>query len=182
MLQDIRTYFPEMPLRGSHDAMLRIPPEEVRFLTEEEAKAYGLTMMDPVYEECASDTDKKSVDGASGPSMRKLRVTIAEFHCFFALLISRSFSGKALNSGWGLRRAKHMEWRHTETYLDRRAVYSEAAYLKSVLLWLQGHSGPVGGMPKVSNNYAHEEARIDHTFWSGIVDVPSFLPARNSYE
>ena len=43
---------------GLADAMLRIPPEEVRFLTEEEAKAYGLTMMDPVYGECASDTAK----------------------------------------------------------------------------------------------------------------------------
>ena len=32
---------------GLVDAMLRIPPEEVRFLTEEEAKAYDLTMMDP---------------------------------------------------------------------------------------------------------------------------------------
>ena len=58
MLQDIRTYFREMNVaEGLADAMLRIPPEEVRFLTEEEAKAYGLTMMDPVYEECSSDTD-----------------------------------------------------------------------------------------------------------------------------
>ena len=43
---------------GLADAKLRIPPVEVRFPTEEEAKAYGLTMMDPVYEECASDTAK----------------------------------------------------------------------------------------------------------------------------
>jgi hypothetical protein len=78
--------------------------------------------------------------------------------------------------------ARHMGWRYTEIYLDERAVYSEAAYLKSVLLWLQGHSGPLGGMPKVSNNYAHQEARTDQTFWGGMLDVPSFLPARNSYE
>jgi hypothetical protein len=39
MLQDIRMYFPEMNVaEGLADAMLRIPPEEVRFLTEEEAK------------------------------------------------------------------------------------------------------------------------------------------------
>ena len=112
--------------------------------------------------------------------MRKLRVTIAEFHCFFALLISRSFSGKALNSGWGLRRAKHMGWRHTETYLDRRAVYSEAGYLKSVLLWLQGHSGPLGGMPKVSNNYAHEKWLVHRKAIGVFVILVTSLSTRRS--
>jgi hypothetical protein len=75
-----------------------------------------------------------------------------------------------------------MGWRQTEIYFDRQAVYSEAAYLKSVLLWLQGHSRQLGDIPKMSNNCARQKARIDQTFWGGILDVSSFLPARNSYE
>ncbi len=52
MLQDIRSYFREMNVaEGLADAMLRIPPEDVHYLADWEAKAYGLTMMDPVFEE-----------------------------------------------------------------------------------------------------------------------------------
>lgn len=52
MLQDIRAYFREMNVvEGLADAMLRIPPEEVHYLTDEEAKAYGLTNVDPVFQE-----------------------------------------------------------------------------------------------------------------------------------
>jgi hypothetical protein len=70
--------------------------------------------------------------------------------------------------------------RQTETFLDARAVYSEAACLHSVLLWLQGYSGPLGGVPKSSNNYA-APGRMD-TLRHDIMDMPAFLPARNSYE
>lgn len=75
-----------------------------------------------------------------------------------------------------------MGWRHTETSFDKQAIYSEAAYLKSVLLWLQGYPDQLGGVPKVSDNCAHQEAGTHQTLWGGMLDVPSFLPARNSYE
>jgi ATP-dependent protease ClpP protease subunit len=52
MLQDIRSYFREMNVAENlADAMLRIPPEDVHYLTEREAKAYGLAMIDPVFQE-----------------------------------------------------------------------------------------------------------------------------------
>ena len=61
--------------------------------------------------------------------------------------------------------------RQTESYLDRRAVYSEAEYLKAVLFWLQGQSGPPGGLPKAESNPR-----------DGMLDGIAFLPARSSYE
>jgi hypothetical protein len=52
MLQDIRMYFREMNIaEGFADVMLRIPPEAVHFLTYEEANSYGLTNIDPVFQE-----------------------------------------------------------------------------------------------------------------------------------
>jgi ATP-dependent protease ClpP protease subunit len=52
LLQDIRAYFREMNISENlADAMLRIPPGDVHFLTNEEASTYGLTMVDPVFQE-----------------------------------------------------------------------------------------------------------------------------------
>jgi hypothetical protein len=52
MLDRIRAYLHEMNVaEGLADAMLRIPPEEVHFLTFDEADAYGLTIADPVFQE-----------------------------------------------------------------------------------------------------------------------------------
>ena len=61
--------------------------------------------------------------------------------------------------------------RQTESYLDTRAIYSEAEYLKAVLFWLQGQSGPLGGVPKAESNPR-----------DGMLDGIAFLPARSSYE
>ena len=61
--------------------------------------------------------------------------------------------------------------RQTESYLDTRAIYSEAEYLKAVLFWLQGQSGPLGGVPKAESNPRE-----------GMLDGIAFLPARTSYE
>jgi hypothetical protein len=72
--------------------------------------------------------------------------------------------------------------RQTENYFEPRAAYSEATYLKSVLLWLGGHSGPLGGVPKAMRSDASHESIAEATVWGEVVDVPSFLPARSSYE
>jgi hypothetical protein len=49
MLQDLRTYFREMNVAdGLADAMLRINPENIRLLSEEELTNYGLTGADPI--------------------------------------------------------------------------------------------------------------------------------------
>jgi hypothetical protein len=61
--------------------------------------------------------------------------------------------------------------RQTESYLDRRAVYSEAEYLNAVLFWLQGRSGPLGGVPRAEPNPQN-----------GMLDGIAYLPARSFYE
>jgi hypothetical protein len=49
MLQDLRAYFREMNVvDGLADAMLRINPENIRLLSEEELANYGLTPVDPI--------------------------------------------------------------------------------------------------------------------------------------
>jgi hypothetical protein len=49
MLQDLRTYFREMNVAdGLAAAMLRINPENIRLLSEEELANYGLTGADPI--------------------------------------------------------------------------------------------------------------------------------------
>ena len=65
--------------------------------------------------------------------------------------------------------------RQTENYLDTRAVYSEAEYLRSVLLWLQGVSPPLGGFPKPAEAAARSS-------WGEISTCPAFLPARFSHD
>jgi hypothetical protein len=51
-------------------------------------------------------------------------------------------------SGGSQKGVRKMGQRQTRTYLDTRAIYSEAEYLSAILLWLQGYSGPLGGVPK----------------------------------
>jgi hypothetical protein len=59
-LQDIRSYFREMNVsEGLADAMLRIDPENVRFLGESELESYGLTMFDPV------EAEMRDLEGAT---------------------------------------------------------------------------------------------------------------------
>jgi hypothetical protein len=62
--------------------------------------------------------------------------------------------------------------RQTETYLDTRAIYSEAEYLRSVLLWLQGESPALGGFPKTAEAAARRP-------WS---EITTCLPARISHD
>jgi hypothetical protein len=53
-LQDVRAYMREMNVSERlAEAMFRIEPEKVRFLTEKAAEDYGLTAWDPVYNEMA---------------------------------------------------------------------------------------------------------------------------------
>jgi ATP-dependent protease ClpP protease subunit len=52
VLRDVRTYLQEMNVSEQlAEAMFRIEPEKLRFLTESNAAAYGLTEWDPVYKE-----------------------------------------------------------------------------------------------------------------------------------
>jgi hypothetical protein len=84
-------------------------------------------------------------------------------------------------SGGSQKGVRKMGKRQIEPYLDTRAIYSEAAYLSAVLLWLQGYSGPLGGVPKaLISDATHEIA--DANVWGEVVIVPSFVPARSSYE
>ena len=76
---------------------------------------------------------------------------------------------------------RKMGQRQTETYLDTRAIYSEAEYLSAILLWLQGYSGPLGGVPKALISEASHEI-ADENVWGDVVIVPSCVSARSSYE
>ena len=52
MLQDIRSYFREMNVAEQlADAMLRIEPDQIRLLSDEQSNAYGLTDTDPIEQE-----------------------------------------------------------------------------------------------------------------------------------
>jgi ATP-dependent protease ClpP protease subunit len=52
MLQDIRSYFHEMNVSEQlADAMLRIEPDKIRLLSDNELNAYGLTATDPIEQE-----------------------------------------------------------------------------------------------------------------------------------
>ena len=67
---------------------------------------------------------------------------------------------------------------------------TEAAYLKSVLLWLQGNwTEPdpprlysLRAVPQVSPNCSTRRAHAALNRRDGIVDLPAFLPPRNSSE
>jgi hypothetical protein len=84
-------------------------------------------------------------------------------------------------SGGSQKGVRKMGQRRTETYLDTRAIYSEAEYLSAVLLWLQGYSGPLGGVPKALISEASHEV-ADENVWGDVVIVPSCVSARSSYE
>lgn len=82
MLQDIRSYFREMNVaEGLADAMLRIPPKDVHYLTEQEAKAYGLTRVDPVFEE-TNDLQQAQKYGVDRRELMRRRALV-EKNCRF---------------------------------------------------------------------------------------------------
>jgi hypothetical protein len=80
MLQELRTYFREMNVAdGLADAMLRINPENIRLLSEEELANYGLTGADPVAME-TSDLQQAKLYGLDRQEyMRRKR--LAESEC-----------------------------------------------------------------------------------------------------
>jgi len=61
-LQDVRAYMREMNVSERlAEAMFRIEPEKVRYLTEKAAEDYGLTEWDPVYNEMADIEEAKKL-------------------------------------------------------------------------------------------------------------------------
>jgi hypothetical protein len=61
-LQDVRAYMREMNVsEGLAEAMFRIEPEKVRFITPKAAENYGLTEWDPVYNEMADIDEAKKL-------------------------------------------------------------------------------------------------------------------------
>jgi hypothetical protein len=61
-LQDVRAYLREMNVSERlAEAMFRIEPEKVRFLTPKDAENYGLTKWDPVYNEMADIDEAKKL-------------------------------------------------------------------------------------------------------------------------
>jgi hypothetical protein len=77
--RELRKYAAEMNIsQRLIDDMVAIPPEQVRWLSENDLKSYGLGFLDPVYAEAASITESK-----------KYEITPAEY---------RSRNGKALSA------------------------------------------------------------------------------------
>lgn len=61
-LEDVRAYMREMNVSERlAEAMFRIEPEKVRFLSPEAAQTYGLTQWDPVYNEMADLEEAKKL-------------------------------------------------------------------------------------------------------------------------
>ena len=76
-----------------------------------------------------------------------------------------------------------MGWRQPET-----SYQSEAAYLKSVLLWLQecwtGRAPryyPFGQVEQGSKHYSVPRARTSSDKRDALMDIPAFLPPRKRY-
>jgi hypothetical protein len=108
--------------------------------------------------------------------------TIAWVHHSFAVLFSRLFSWRGSNPPVPQKGVNEMGRRQTEIYYP-----SEAAYLKSVLLWLQEYwTGPAPRFYPL--NQAEQEPRpysaprtdAVSNRRGPIIDVPAFLPARKS--
>ncbi len=65
---------------------------------------------------------------------------------------------------------------------------TEAAYLKSVLFWLQGNRTqpepprfyPLRAVPQASRHYSARRMHAAFNRRDGMIDLPAFLPPRNS--
>jgi hypothetical protein len=107
------------------------------------------------------------------------RETIVWVHGSFALLLSPLFSRHALNPK-----------RERQGIKKMGRYQTEAAYLKSVLLWLQGNwTEPdpprlysLRAVPQVSPHCSTRRIHAALNRRDGIVDLPAFLPPRNSSE
>jgi hypothetical protein len=97
-------------------------------------------------------------------------------HSSFALLFSPLFSGHASNPERSHKKGLKAMGRHP----------TEAAYLKSVLFWLQGHWSepdpprfyPLGEVEQGSWHYSARRTHAAFNRRDAIVDVPAFLPPR----
>jgi hypothetical protein len=80
MLLDLRAYFREMNVAdGLADAMLRINPENILLLSEEQLANYGLTSADPIAQETLDLQEAKQYGLDRQEYMR--RKTVAESRC-----------------------------------------------------------------------------------------------------
>jgi hypothetical protein len=110
------------------------------------------------------------------------RETIVWFHGSFAVLFLSLFSRQTSNPEWEPQMGSEMGQRQTETTYP-----SEAAYLKSVLLWLQEYwTGPVPRFypyKRDAQGPRHYSTRRMHAAINRrneIFDLPAFLPPRTS--
>jgi hypothetical protein len=78
--RDLREYAAEMNLSPRLiDDMLAIPPEQIRWLSQEDRQNYGLGFLDPVYAETASIIDSKKYN--ISPNEYRSRNSTALFAC-----------------------------------------------------------------------------------------------------
>jgi hypothetical protein len=114
--------------------------------------------------------------------VRNNHETIGRVHYSFAVLFSRLFSRPVSNPPRATKGVNEMGRRQTEIYYQ-----SEAAYLKSVLLWLQEYwTGPAPRfypIRQAEQEPRHCSAQGTHAVSNrqgATIDLPAFLPPRNS--